>query len=120
MRCICLIDDDIQALKKSIPSLEKDLQVRFTADSNKFDEFGTIDGFIQNTDKGYAVHKLRPTTTQPPLKGKRTPRLWVLLHKQKQVYIQVLLYPVDSEPIYKSNICYKIIKERLETWEKSN
>src|SRR5664279_5493345 len=103
MRCVCLIDDDINALKKSIPSLEKDLEIRFTADKNKFYEFGGMDGFIQNNDKGYSVHKLRPTTTQPPLKGKRAPRLWILLHKQKQVYIQVLLYPVESEPQYRSS-----------------
>ena len=55
MRCVCLIDDDIKALKKSIPSIEKDLEVRFTADMNKFAEFGNMDGFIQHNDKGYSV-----------------------------------------------------------------
>lgn len=116
MRCICLIDDDIKVLKKAIPSIEKDIEVRFIADSNKFNEFGAVDGFLQNV-KGYTVHKHRLVTTQPQKVGKKGPRLWVLIHKEKDVYIQCLLYPVESEPQYPSRTCYKIIHERLAEWE---
>ena len=118
MRCICLIDDDFKALKKGIPSIEKDVNVRFIADSNKFNEFGAVDGFLQNV-RGYTVHKHRLVTTQPRFVGKRGPRLWVLINKEKDVYIQCLLYPVESDPQYSKDTCYKIIHARLDAWEKA-
>ena len=118
MRCICLIDDDFKALKKAIPSIKKDVEVRFIADSNKFHEFGAVDGFIQNV-RGYMVHKHRLVTTQPRLVGRKGPRLWVLINKEKDVYIQCLLYSVDSEPSYPKGTCYKVIHSRLEEWEKA-
>lgn len=118
MRCISLIDADLKALQKKIPSLDKDLKIRFIADKNKFEEFGSIDGFLQNVD-GYKVHKIRLTTTQPPLKGKRGLRLWILVHEKKEVYIRCLIYPVESEPEFTSAVCYQAIHRRMAEWEKA-
>jgi hypothetical protein len=117
LRPISLIDSDIHRLRK-LTSLVDDLDVRATADSNAFNEFGDLSGCLQRIGQ-YTVHKIRLTITNPKLQGKKGCRLWILVHKEKGVYIQCLLYSVGEEPTYPSGVCYEIINRRLQEWEQT-
>lgn len=107
-----LIDKDLKRLKKHI-SLEEDLQNYYTAHVNRLRSFGALSCQIAAT-KDYIVCKERVAVSSSGLSPSKGCRLWFVITKTGY-YIRCLLYLASEEKHYKKSICFKTVRERLET-----
>jgi len=107
-----LIDSDIGRLKK-LKSLEKDLDNYFITHVNQLNGSGRLSCQIAS-GKDYIVCKQRIAISKPKFPPSKGGRLWFVITRNGY-YIRCLLYMAKEEKNYKKSICFRIVKERLET-----
>lgn len=107
-----LIEPDIKRLK-SLKSLQEDLNNYFTAHANVLKSSGRLSCQIASGEN-YIVCKQRITISRPKLSPSKGGRLWFVITHTGH-YIRCLLYLAKEEKKYKKSICFRIVKERLET-----